>query len=75
MVSGAMVGRVGSRACPAHIDDEAQLVEIVPPGEERLPTNHLGEYAPHRPHIDGGRVVLVRVRVRARVRVKVEGEG
>ena len=46
-------------------------MEVVPPGEERPAANHLGEYAPHRPHIDGGRVVLVRVRVR----VKGEGEG
>tara|TARA_B100000795_G_scaffold206220_1_gene159735 strand:- start:360 stop:512 length:153 start_codon:yes stop_codon:yes gene_type:complete len=50
-------------------------VEVVPPGKKRLAADHLGEYAPHCPHIDGGRVVLVRVRVRARVRVKVEGEG
>ena len=33
---------------------------IVPPREERFPRQHLGQYAPHRPHVDRLGVLLER---------------
>ena len=38
--------------CAQDIEDERQLVVVVPSGEEGLPGQHFGEDAAHRPYVD-----------------------
>ena len=41
------------------INDQPELMQIVAPGEERLPPEHFREDATDRPHVDRGGVALV----------------
>jgi hypothetical protein len=49
--------RRGGRA--EHVDDEAELLQVVAAGEEGFAREELGEDAADGPHVDGGAVVLV----------------
>ena len=41
-------------------DDQLQLMDVILPGEQRLPPQELREDAPHGPHVNRTRVLVAR---------------